>query len=164
MRYTRQLLLVALCVSPGAFSREIDLLHMRRVVAIDIQSYGEPATALIELLMPFLSTHHFAEDRPRSMPGEGKAMAVFSNIEPRDRASSDAVVANGKFNSVCVMYYSWVRQHAARTQKEEDDLNALNRASAFLGELKDYLYQLPTPRLEITGIVSESTQNCASTF
>ena len=159
MNVAASLCLLSLSVSLPALPHEINLPHMRPEAAVRMQSYGEPSTALIDLIVPFLAQRHFRPDRPRSVSGGGIALAVFSSdLDPNNPAVSDAVVAEGTFNSLSVTYCSWVSRYMPHDPKGP------GRASTFLVELKDFLSTLPTPRIEVTAIKLDSKHACGTAF
>jgi len=144
-------------------SQAIDLSWEHSEAIAELQSYGERATELNDLLMPFLAKRNFARDRPTLVSDSGIFQAVFSNDASGDPARGDAVVVTGKFNCLTVTYYSALvgRTH---TQQEIVDPKGAHRASDLLLAMKNYLGTLPYPRLTMTGIALGSKPACANSF
>jgi hypothetical protein len=142
--------------SPPPYSWGVDLSHMQPQAAVKIQSYGEPSTALTELLVPFLAKRHFAVDRRGSTPVDGDVFTALANLTPNDPAYSDAVIATGQFNCITVTYYTWMFRH------RPNDPKGPGRASAFLVELKSFLDSLPTPRTAVSDVTVGSKHPCGN--
>jgi hypothetical protein len=124
-----------------------------------LQSSGEPAAALIDLLVPFLAKHHLQLDRPRARSAGGVDVAVFAaNIDAAQDARSDAVVAKGTFNDLSLTYCTWVSRLTPK-----DPLGP-RHASQLWADLKMFLASLPAPTIEVTESAIDTRQVCSDAF
>jgi hypothetical protein len=168
MKWFASLLLIVLFELYSGILFAIDLSQSEPLVMVEIQSYGEPTTALNELLVSFFAKRQFAYDRPRSVSDDGILLAVYSNIDPADSARFDALVVNGKFNCVAVTYYGMAYKPRNRRKDVKlpefvfKDAQAPERALAFMRDLKEFLIALPYPRIKVADIKLGSKQACGN--
>src|SRR5450631_819832 len=120
-----------LAVAPRGAAAPVEPLKPE--TTLEIRSYGERSTELIELLIPFLAAQDFGESRPRRTTDAGTVSAGFSR-------GADSIKTTGTPNCLVVAYFSTLRP-GARGRGDP-----VERAALFRKRLLEFLHGLPTPR------------------
>lgn len=156
MRATAAILLLFTVVPVTAAPTEFDLSHYQAQTTLSIGSYGEPASALVELLEPFLIKNRILPERPHYVSEDGVLVATYVRA-----GLGDVVVEKAEFNCLSITYYSWLMRFVPPTL---EDFKAPSHAAEFRADVLRFLRSLPSPRTKITDVEPGHANNCAHEF